>query len=523
MASDESADLLRGAGGILQDILDCEFDPHALLEPVRDTDGQISDFRYLMVNQALCDDLGVTRDDLVGHTLLERFPQAAGGLFQGLITVLETGEPLAFDEYSERSGRVAGRAYDLRARRLEDCVDLVLRNVSEWRHAAEQLAASQEHFRLLAENASDVVYMTDVDDVFTWVSPSVVRFIGLRPEQIVGRPLADFVHPYDLARVYQAREGLRRDQPLTYVARLRTEGGGWVWGSVSERQHRDARGELESRVASIRDVGAEVDAREALASSEARYRSLSESSPSLILIFDRAHRVRFLNRAAAQAFGREHDGPADLRLEDLLEPRLAAAVDSRLTAVFAGGEAAVIEHEWDAATGHRHFSTYVGPVLGSTAEDVAEVIAVASDVTDIKRAEIELREANERLEFVLRASGGAGWEIDVTTGRHTWSPHMYELFGVDPGVEPGYDAVTGVIHPDDLDRVRRAQESALAEHAEFSVAYRIVRPDGEIRWLDGFGQGVYDERGEPVRMLGIVIDVTEHRRALAEKAGADDD
>jgi len=116
---------------------------------------------------------------------------------------------------------------------------------------------------------------------------------------------------------------------------------------------------------------------------------------------------------------------------------------------------------------------------------------------------------------------GAGtWDWDIPTGDIVWSGLLYTLFGLDPAKDPAsFDAWNRILHPDDAaaanDRIRRA----LADHTLLNSEYRIVRPDGEVRWINAIGEGIYGGDGRPVRMTGICVDVT--RRRTAEEALAE--
>jgi PAS domain S-box-containing protein len=90
------------------------------------------------------------------------------------------------------------------------------------------------------------------------------------------------------------------------------------------------------------------------------------------------------------------------------------------------------------------------------------------------------------------------------------------LFGLDAETEDaGFDAWGKAMHPDDAEIANARIAKALADHANLDSEYRIIRPDGEVRWIAALGRGAYDEHGEPVRMSGLCIDVTE-RRNVAE-------
>jgi PAS domain S-box-containing protein/putative nucleotidyltransferase with HDIG domain len=145
------------------------------------------------------------------------------------------------------------------------------------------------------------------------------------------------------------------------------------------------------------------------------------------------------------------------------------------------------------------------------------VVAVAGyvqDVTEQRRAEHELRLAYDRLDIAQQAAGAGAFEFHADTRDFTFSPQMYELFGLDPEADAGsFETLRAVVHPDDAAAVWEAYASALSDHTQLQVEYRIVRPsDGEVRWIDSLGHGVYDDADRPVSLIGLCIDVTGRKQ-----------
>ena len=134
-----------------------------------------------------------------------------------------------------------------------------------------------------------------------------------------------------------------------------------------------------------------------------------------------------------------------------------------------------------------------------SAEAILELVAVrAAAELEVLDAEMELREMHERLDLAQRASGAGVWDWDVASGDIDWSSEMFELFGLDAGTSAaGFDAWNGALHPDDLEISNARIATALADHSTLDSEYRIVKPDGEVRWINALGQGFYDERASP--------------------------
>jgi PAS domain S-box-containing protein len=249
-------------------VLDAMLDPYALLQAVRDESGAIVDFVFADANQAACEFNGLPRDMLIGANLLGRHPAAgATGLFDMYTAVIETGEPLVLDDWSYPQDLMGGeeRRYDVRAVRVGDAVSQTWRDVTQRHAAAEALASAKEEYRLLAENASDVVFRGDSDGILRWISPSVTALTGWRPEEIVGQPFAELVHPEDRVTFADARGRVGDGIATRYEIRVRTADGDYRWISVSTRPHQDESGAVIDRVGGWRDVHAEVEARAELA------------------------------------------------------------------------------------------------------------------------------------------------------------------------------------------------------------------------------------------------------------------
>src|SRR5215510_510024 len=130
-----------------------------------------------------------------------------------------------------------------------------------------------------------------------------------------------------------------------------------------------------------------------------------------------------------------------------------------------------------------------------------------------------------RLRNALGAAGMGTWHVDLQTGIATHDESLNRILGLDASETEGpiRDPSFTRIHPDDHARVMKAIDDAVASHAEYSVEYRIIRHDSELRWLQDRGRIVLDEGGTPRYATGAVMDVTarrlleDHERALSEE------
>jgi PAS domain S-box-containing protein len=151
---------------------------------------------------------------------------------------------------------------------------------------------------------------------------------------------------------------------------------------------------------------------------------------------------------------------------------------------------------------------------------IAALVAFAVERT---RTEAQARRSEERLRFALDAASMGTWDWDLATNAVQWSDNLAHIHGLPQGTFDGtFASYEREIHPDDRERVLASAGRALAEGVPHDVEYRIVAPDGTVRWCEGKGRVEYQD-GKPVRMTGVCMMVTRRKEAeLARLAAAEE-
>jgi PAS domain S-box-containing protein len=145
------------------------------------------------------------------------------------------------------------------------------------------------------------------------------------------------------------------------------------------------------------------------------------------------------------------------------------------------------------------------------------ILGINTDVSSRKAGEAQRLRLTERLSLATRLARVGVWEWDIANDRILWSDRVYEIHGLAPGSMTGVPAdLAALFHPDDREKVTQAVLGALADKSGYEIEFRIIRPDGSLRWISTIGKVVCSDAGIPVRMLGITRDMTEQHAAAEE-------
>ena len=257
--------------------------------------------------------LGWRPEALVGRHLRELLVEADRARVHAEAEPLDRGEVVRFEARLRRPDG-SHRWMSVTARPIRDDAGQVVGRVDGWRDIDDQVRARQAlieleaRFRLLAENASDVVYLSGADGLIQWVSPSASSVLGIDPEQLIGKQAIAFVEPDDLAHVKREQERVLRGETVIFEVRMRRQDGRIGWYEALIQPVLDTDGAVVGRTGSIRDISAEHDARTALEASERLYRSAMDALHDGVVVHDRRGRIVTASPSALRLIG---GGPAD--------------------------------------------------------------------------------------------------------------------------------------------------------------------------------------------------------------------
>jgi PAS domain S-box-containing protein len=168
--------------------------------------------------------------------------------------------------------------------------------------------------------------------------------------------------------------------------------------------------------------------------------------------------------------------------------------------------------------GHAGVLVLAWTTTGAPTDDAALATAVAVVDGTLARlgAEERLADLVQRVDSAQHLAGMGDYDWHIPTDTNRWSDQLYRIYGYEPqSFNASYEKFLSNIHPDDRERIQGVHQQAYATGDPYQMIERIVRPDGEVRYLSSNGEVIMDAAGIPVRMRGTCIDITE--RVLAEQ------
>jgi PAS domain S-box-containing protein len=131
----------------------------------------------------------------------------------------------------------------------------------------------------------------------------------------------------------------------------------------------------------------------------------------------------------------------------------------------------------------------------------------------------EIQRLKNQLEAAAQAANIGIWDWDLLTGQLYWTPTLEALYGLAPNSVHSYDDFKSCVHPDDLESMEAARDAAVRLRQPFSLKFRIIRPDGSVRWIEANGRALYDPEGKVTNITGTNQDITDREKMeLALKA-----
>ncbi len=424
----------------------------------------------------------------------------------------------------------------------QGCVNISGFDISAQKELEDKLRERENKYRNIVETSVEGIWIFNSVSETTYVNEKMAEMLGYSPEEMIGRFIWDFAYEEDKG-IFQVKLANRKQGiDEIYELKLIRKDGSPLWVSISAKGFFDD-GKFAGSVGMFTDITESKKVEEALRESEERFRSAFYDSAVAMALVDPDARLMKVNDAFCRLLGfekSEMEGSTFLNFTylDDLEPSIKThkAVINRDKPFF------WLEKRYIRKDGQVIWcEVSSSPVFNSKGCPIY-TIAHIQDINERKRAEEALKKAHDNLEekvkerttelektykSLIESEKGlseaqkmahiGNWVWDIATDKAYWSEEMYRIFGRDPQkLAPSINEFYNYIHSDDRQDIVNLDNKALDEKSSICKEFRILLDDGGERRVYMQSEIIFDEKNVPIRIKGIVQDITERKKAEEE-------
>lgn len=259
------------------------------------------------------------------------------------------------------------------------------------------------------------------------------------------------------------------------------------------------------------------------AESRKYYKDIVEQSNDAIILVDIDERVYFWNKGSEKLFGYKDEKVLG-QINPIIPKEKKDEFNKILKKILKGKIITDYETQWINKSGKLiDVSSSISPIRDKE-DKLIGISIISRDISERVRHHLEIekerekfKRSEERYALAQRAANIGSWDWNITTGDLQWSDTIETLFGFKRGeFSATYEGFLECVHPEDRQFVENSVNNCVEKGKDYDIEHRIIWPNGNVRWVSETGDVIRDKNGNAIRMLGIVRDITERKKARAE-------
>jgi PAS domain S-box-containing protein len=388
------------------------------------------------------------------------------------------------------------------------------------RQTLELVIQNEKRFHALIEKSADMITLSNEDGELIYISDSITKGLGYSVNDLLFSSVFDIIHPDDLPGTIENKNRIVQfpGDSFYYQQRRLHKNGNWIWceGSLTNMLHEPG---INALVSNFRDISEKKMMEQRQEFDKNNMDALINNTNDLMWSVDKDFKMITSNQP----------------FDDMMKLTSGKAVEK-------GGD--ILGVAYSVEESKRYKKSYEKAFSGESFTEVVnneslvdiwseisycpirkgdEVIGTAChshDITERKRSDETLKQAQENLKYsesslkeAQNIANIGSFEIDIVNYAEIWSDQMYKILGVEKKLTPSNELFSSFIHPDDLDAAREAFKS----NQDASMDYRLIRKDGLLRYVNSEWRFEFNENNKPIRLYGILQDITERKLAEIER------
>ncbi|CAN1210014.1 hypothetical protein TUMEXPCC7403_07450 [Tumidithrix helvetica PCC 7403] len=469
---------------------------------------------FLEVNEAACECLGYTREELLQmspkHIVAPEATHFPGA--EVIERLLSTKQAFFETIHVSKDGRkfpveIRANLFDYNGK---PAIMAFAHDISKRKEIEEALRKSEARNRAILNTLPDLLLLLKSDGTCVeCIMPSAPSTLNECEYLPVRKHISEVLPPEILVEQVQIFDRAIATGEVQIYEHQIPKFGRLVYEEVRVAPY----GEDEVLVI-VRDISARKQAEQALKESEEKYRILFDAIEDSVFVHPQGSDIKFLevNDSACRSLGYTREELLVKSPRDIIPPYFHTNCPKSVTSP--DGRHFVFEVIHVRKDG----SEFPVEVAGMTFEFKGEsmVMGIARNISDRKQAEEKLLKSEAALAEAQRIAHMGNWECDTATGEITWSDQLFQLWGFSPeNLVPHSDLILERMDPEDRARLFQKAEESLKTNSSFEMDFKILLPDGSSKWLYTKGRHVLDSDGKSIKSYGITQDITERKQAEA--------
>ena len=378
----------------------------------------------------------------------------------------------------------------------------ITQDITERKLFEKELEENEDKFRFIFENALVGIGISNSSGEVLLANNTMCKIIGSTPEEISDFRLPEsFVDPSERMKILRR---LKKDGFVeNYEVQLYNSSKEMFWAHLSTVQIKQAN--KERVLTSIIDISEGKRVEKALLESEEKFRTLVTNIEEIIYAIDKDG-IFLLSEG--RGLSRLDLTPGEVVGKSVFDlykgyPAMLSNIRQALNGKTVSFESYV---------GKNYFRNWYTPHKNQEGEIIG-LLGLSINTTEQKNAERLLEKSHRQLQKAEKTALMGSIDWNLKTNKVIWSKELYNLYGVEQGIPITIEKTLSLVHPDDLEFVNKNREMAIQGDKIYNIDYRIIRPDNKVIWVSARADLEYDKMGKPITFLGIVIDITERKKA----------